>query len=230
MPGSNRLRELPRAVALTLSLLVTALVASGCMRVHTSLSLTDNDHVSGTLIAATLPLSAADSGPKLTVPDNLSNRVTETVYKADGYVGTELSLNGLTFDQLAQLASAVSNQSSHFQLTMHRSGNLVSVSGSVDLTQLPAQQADVKLQISFPGTVTQTDGSTGAQNTVTWSPPGGQLTTFSATAQYTPAGATHSWSFWVLMLGLAGAIVAGFVVLLALWARRRNIRKEQAFG
>lgn len=231
MLGSNRRRCLSKTVALTVFLLVTALAVSGCVRVHADLTLSSQDMVSGTLVVAALPSSPTDKGPALTVPDSLSNRVTSTAYRAGGYVGTQLNIRSLTFTEFGELVAAASqNTQAHYQLAIRRSGALVSVAGSADLTQIPQTQADVRIQVSFAGPVTQTDGSTGANNTVTWTVPGGQDTTFSATAQYAESGATHTWWFWVLMLGLAGLVAAWFVTMLALWARRRNIRKEQAMA
>jgi hypothetical protein len=93
---------------------------------------------------------------------------------------------------------------------------------------VPAQNSSVQIKVTFPGTVVQTDGvANGA--TVVWTLKPGQVNTFGSTAQYgTGGGQVRSWTFWATMIGAAGALIALFLVGLALLARRRNMRKDQA--
>jgi hypothetical protein len=102
------------------------------------------------------------------------------------------------------------------------------MSGSVDLTQLPTAGVDVQLKVDFPGPVTHTDGSLN-DDTVSWIMKPGGVTRFGATDQYA-LGNSRGWRFWAWSLAGGTAIVSGFILLLALWARRRNLRKERAYA
>jgi hypothetical protein len=101
------------------------------------------------------------------------------------------------------------------------------MSGSVDLSPLAPTGVDVQLKVDFPGQVTTSNGGIDGQ-TVSWTMKAGQVTSFNATDQYA-IGNTRGWRFWALALGGGGAIIAAFVLVLALWARRRNLRKERAY-
>lgn len=217
-------RGVARRVGLGLSVLAAGLVVTGCVRVQVGLSVSATDLVSGDVVAAALPNPASPQGPKLTVPSQMADQVSAKPYNSDGYIGTELSFNNLSFSQLAQLISTGSGETSHFQLSFQRAQDLVNFGGSADLTQLTSD-AQVQLKVTFPGTVLSTNGQNAA-NTVTWTLPAGQVSTFNATAQYLNGGFIRPWSYWVKALAGAGALIAVLVALLALWARRRNIRKE----
>jgi hypothetical protein len=201
------------------------LVASGCVHVQVALAVSGTDLVSGEVIAAALPNPATPRGPVLTVPQAMADQATARSYNAGGYIGSELTFNNLSFAQLAALISAGTDQNSHFQLTFQRNGDLVNFAGSADLTQVSTQGAQVRLKVSFPGKVLQTDGAN-SSGTVTWNLLAGQVNTFSATAEYTNGGFDRPWSFWALALGGTGGVIALLITLLSLWARRRNIRKE----
>lgn len=207
-------------------LLAVGLAASGCVQVRATISISAADQVSGDVVVAALP-TGGQQGPALTIAPTLASRVNTTPYTNNGFVGEEITFHNLTFDELALLTTTISTNSEHYQLTLRRSGNQVSLAGSVDLTQVPAQNSDVRIKVSFPGTIVRTDG-TAQGDTVSWQPQAGQVTTFGATAQYaTAATSAYPWSFWALMIGLGGTLIAAFVTLLALWARRWNLRKEQ---
>ena len=217
-------RGVARRVVLGLSVLTAGLVAAGCVRVQVGLSVSPTDLVSGDVVAAALPNPTSAQGPKLTVPQDMADQVSAKPYSSGGYVGTELTFNNLTFTQLAELISGGTDQKSHFQLNFQRSQDLVNFGGSADLSQLTSD-AQVQLKVTFPGPVLSTNGNNDA-GTVTWSLPPGQVTTFNATTQYVNGEFIRPWSYWAKALGGAGALIAVLVTLLALWARRRHIRKE----
>lgn len=217
-------RGVARRIALGLSALTVGLVATGCVRIQVGLAVSATDLVSGDVVAAAQPNPSSPQGPKLIVPKEMADQVSAKPYNSDGYVGTELTFDNLTFNQLARLISASTDQNSHFKLTFQRAQDLVNFGGSADLTQL-TKGAQVRLKVSFPGTVLNTDGDNN-DGTVTWNLAAGQVTTFDATAQYTNGGFIRPWTYWAQVLGGAGALIAVLVALLALWARRRNIRKE----
>ncbi|HWC83666.1 MAG TPA: DUF3153 domain-containing protein [Pseudonocardiaceae bacterium] len=209
-------------------LLAVGVMLTGCVRVHAAFSVSTDDQVSGELIAGAQPSAQAGQTATATVPPTLAGKVTSVAYDKDGYTGTDLTFRNLSFAELSSLASSISAGAGHYQITFNRAGDLVSVTGSVDLSEVPASGLDVQIKVSFPGTVLRTDGtqsSSGGVSTVSWTPKAGRVTGFSATARYT-VGATHTWGFWAAMLGLGGALVAGFLLWLALLARRRQLRKE----
>jgi hypothetical protein len=217
-----------RVAIFTVVLLAAGFLLGGCVRVHAAFAVSAGDTVSGDLIAGAKPSAQANQASSLTVPAALTGRVTSRTYNADGYSGTELTFRNLSFPELANLANAVSGTNGHYQISFSRSGDLVSVVGSVDLSEVPAAGTDVQIKVSFPGNVLRTDGTQNQSNgvtTVSWTPKAGKVTTFSATAQFSP-GRTRAWWFWALALGGGGALVAGFVTWLALLARRRQLRKE----
>ncbi len=217
-------RGAARRIALGLSVLTVGLMVTGCVRIQVGLAVSATDLVSGDVVAAAQPNPASPQGPKLTVPKEMADQASTKPYSANGYVGTELSFNNLTFKQLAALISAGTDQNSHFKLTFTRTQDLVNFGGSADLTQL-TQGAQVQLKVTLPGNVLSTDGDNNA-GTVTWNLPAGQVSTFNATAQYVNGGFIRPWTYWAQVLGGAGVLIAVLVALLALWARRRNIRKE----
>jgi hypothetical protein len=203
-------------------LLLTALSLTGCVRVHAGLGLTTDDRVAGRIVFA--GYGAPDGSPdvQIAVPPELSDRVSVAPYKADGYTGTQLSFDGLTFDELRELTEADS-QHNRFQLTFHRSGGLVAMSGSVDLTDVQTDHADVIVKVNFPGTVLNTDGHND-NGTITWKPRPGQISLLSATAEYS---GTPSVSLlgWMMLVGGFAVMIALVVGLLALAAHRRNTRR-----
>lgn len=208
------------------SLVAVGLLASGCVRVHASLGVSSSDLVSGNVIVAALPTAGAPA-PVLDVPTGLANQVTTKPYSANGYQGNTVTFRNLTFTQVSALATSISNQSASYHIALERSGDLVTMDGSVDLSQLPATGVDVQLKVDFPGPVTTTNGQRHGQ-TVTWVMKAGAVTPFNATDNYA-LGNSRGWRFWTAALGGGIAIVAAFVTLLALLARRRNLRKERAY-
>jgi hypothetical protein len=215
--------RVPRARALLLLVFLLATFSlTGCVRLHAAMAVSADDRVSGEIIAATPPTADNDPGPQLRVPSELSSRVTTKPYKVDAYAGTQLFFNGLTFEEVRTLSTATSSSSSRYQLTFRRSGGLVTMSGSVDLTQVPADRADIQVKISFPGGVVDTNGREEESGTISWSPKPGQASMLTATVQY--AGAeSNSFLGWILLVGALTGGAALIVVVLALVAHRRSL-------
>lgn len=214
-----------RVAILAMTLLAVALAAGGCVRVHASFTVSSEDLVSGEVIVAAI----GGTGPTLSVPDSLASKASVQPYQANGYAGADLTFHNLNFAQFAALIAANSGNG-HYQLSLSRSGDLVSLAGSADLTQVTANQSDVRISVDLPGPVLRADGtvdtSATGSNVVTWSPKVGQVSTFSATAQYA-TGRTYPASFWAAVLTAACLLISAFVTMLALVARRRHLRKEE---
>jgi hypothetical protein len=209
-------------------LLALALLAmcflSGCMRIHVALAVSQDDLVSGEMIIAALPTRDGDPGPVLTIPPELADRVQMEKYAADGYVGQKLRFSDLRFADVTALSEGISS-GKQYRLSFRRSGDLVSMSGSMDLTQLPPDKADVQVKMNFPGAINRTNGITD-EGTVAWQPKPGAVTEFDVTAEYTDTSG-GSWVKWALIVGGAAIGVAIIVVLLALLVHRRG-RKQFA--
>lgn len=218
-------RRVSRCVAAALLMLLATLTLAGCVRAHASLTVNEDDLVSGELVIATVRTARNTTGPELTVPEALSDRVRTEPYDRDGYVGTRLTMTDLTFTELSLLVDSIT-EAKQYRLTMRRSGNLVSMVGSIDLNQVPRKRADVRVQVSFPGTITNTNGTVRG-GTITWTPEPGDVTEFSATTSYSDRTAL-SWSDWVTMVAAGAVVVALVVAVLALIAHRRAVRQMTA--
>jgi hypothetical protein len=174
------------------------------------------------MIAATVPTSPDDHGPQLSISSDLGDQVMVQPYAADGYVGTQLSFNNLEFDQFTTLVGGSSAASSNYQLLLRRVGDLVSFTGSVDLRTVPADHSDVQLKITFPAEVTSATGTVDEQ-TVTWQPKPGSITSLSATSDLSTL-ATAAWMRWTVLVAalLIGSVLV--ISVLALRAHRRSLR------
>jgi len=198
---------------------------SGCLRVHAALAVSPDDLVSGELIVAALPVSDQDNGPPLTIPPELTDRVKSEKYTEDGYVGQRVTFSDLRFVDVALLIQSIS-ESKQYRLSFRRAGDVVTLAGSIDLTQLPTDRADVQIKVAFPGTVSRTNGDDD-NGTVSWSPKPGSVTEFDAIAQYSGTGG-ESWTKWAMIVGGGALLAAVVAVLLALISHRRTVSADRA--
>lgn len=215
-------RPVPRIARLSLAFAAALVLLTGCVRARADLTVSGDYKVSGTMVAATVPASPQDHGPQLSIPSDLGDQVMVQPYAADGYVGTQLSFNNLEFDQFTTLVGGSSAASSDYQLLLRRVGDLVSFTGSVDLRTVPADHSDVELKITFPAGVSSTTGTVDDQ-TVTWQPKPGSITSLSATSDLSTL-ATAAWLRWSVLVGalLIGSVLV--ISVLALRAHRRSLR------
>lgn len=209
----------PRLAALALLAVLAALCLSGCVRIHAALAISPDDLVSGEVTIAALPMRQGDEGPKLNIPEELTARVRAEKYAEDGYVGHKLTFSELRFAEVTQLTETITT-GKQYRLSLRRSGDLVSMSGSLDLTQLPPERADVQIKMAFPGTVNRTNGLV-EDNAIVWKPKPGAVTEMGVTAQYSDASGV-SWTKWVMIVGASAVGVALIVLLLALYTHRRS--------
>ncbi|PPK64158.1 DUF3153 domain-containing protein [Actinokineospora auranticolor] len=213
-----------RWAALVALALLAVLTLSGCVRVQAGLAVSEDDLVSGQLVIASVPVKQEDKGPALKIPDELTGKVKTQVYTADGYVGQTLTFQGLSFADIAVLSEAIT-EGKQYRLSFRRSGDLVTMSGSVDLSELPANRADVQIKVAFPGSVTRTNGIND-NGTVSWKPKPGAVTEFDATVQYTDKSGV-SWTKWVVIVGASAIGVALLVLALAYYTHRRSRRSAE---
>jgi hypothetical protein len=210
-----------RWVAIALLSLLSALTLSGCVRVQASLTVSEDDLVSGQIVVASVSIKQGDTGPALTVPPELAGKVKTQIYTADGYVGQTVSFQDLTFPEVGMLADGIT-VGKQYRLSIRRAGDLVTMAGSVDLTDLPADRADVQFKVAMPGTVSRTNGIND-NGTISWKPKPGAVTEFNATVQYTDVSGV-SWTKWVTIVGASTIGVALIVLVLALVTHRRSRR------
>lgn len=216
---------LPRRAARIAALALLAMLAlSGCIRVRAGLAVSEDDLVTGDVIIAAVPTKQGDPGPTLIVPAELADKVRTEKYAEDGYVGQKLFISGLRFSELTVLAESI-NESKQYRVALRRSGDLVSLAGSMDLTQVP-NKVDVQLKIAFPGTINRTNGLNDG-GTISWQPKPGAVTEFGVTAEYNVASGV-SWTKWVAIVASSAVGVALIVLALALYGRRRHLQQLAA--
>jgi hypothetical protein len=215
-----------RVVGLIVLFGVLVCSLSGCLRVHAALAVSADDKVSGELIVASVQLNDQDTGPPITIPPELTDRVTSEKYVLEGYVGQKLKFRDLRFVDVAQLVQTIS-EAKQYRLSLRRSGDLVTVAGSVDLQQVPVERADVQIKIAFPdGSVSSTNGDED-DGTISWTPKPGSVTEFNAIAEFS-TGNGNTWVKWALMVGGASGLAAIVAALLALIAHRRSLSADRA--
>ncbi len=209
-------------------LLMLVPLATGCLRVRASITISPDDLVSGEIVAAAKPKNPKDNGPQLD-SDNLpfSQKVAVSNYGSDGYVGSQAVFSDLTFAELPQLAN-MNSDAAGVNLSLRRNGNLVILEGRADLTALSDPEADVELTVAFPGVVTSTNGDRVEPEVVSWKLKPGVVSTMTAQARYTDPN-TRSFTGAGVWLGIASFAAAGVVALLA-WVNRDRSPRFTAPG
>jgi len=210
---SSRLRILP-----LLGLVLAALALSGCARVQAALAVQPDDTVTGQIVVATPETGPDDPGPAITLPPDLESDVDVSEYRQDGYAGSVLRFDELTFAQTAELTQAAGPTGSKVRFEIRRAGSRVLVGGAVDLTTVSVDRADFQLKMNFPGQVLESNGDADSSE-VAWTFTPGEVGDFSAVVAY-PDPQAPSPINWTLGLAAMVALAAGAVVLMA--RRTRN--------
>lgn len=211
--SSSRLRILP-----LLGLLLAALALSGCARVQAALAVQPDDTVTGQIVVATPETGPDDKGPAIALPPDLASDVDVSAYRQDGFTGSVLRFDGLTFEQTAMLAQAAGPIGSKVRFEMRRAGSRVLIGGAVDLTTVPVDRADFQLKMNFPGQIVESNGDADSSE-VAWTFTPGEVGDFSAVVTY-PDPQAPSPVNWTLGLAAMVALAAAAVVLMA--RRTRN--------
>lgn len=198
-----------------LLLLILLPLLSGCLRARMSMGITADDRATGEIIIAT---QGGVQAPTLTPPRAIADRVSTRPYNQDGYVGTQVFFSDLSFADLQQLTALTSAGGGQYRLALRRAGNTVTLDGSVNLTTLRAEGADVQLKINFPGNVTATNGAREGTGGVQWQLPAGETTALQASAVYDDPG-TRGYQNWILLVTVLVLAAAALVVVMARKAR-----------
>ena len=207
-----------RVLPLLLALLVAAVALSGCARVRAALAVQPDDTVTGQVVVATPEKGPEDTGPPITLPPDLESDVDISEYRQDGYVGSVLRFDGLSFAQTAELIQSAGPDGDTVRFEMRRAGSRVLVGGAVDLTTVAVDRADFQLKINFPGQVLESNGDAESSE-VSWTFTPGEVGDFSAVVAY-PDPEAPSPVNWTLGIFAIVALASGAVVLLA--HRTRN--------
>lgn len=214
-------------------LLLAVPALAGCVRAQLTMGISSDDKVSGLLVLAA-PQGAKP--PTVTVPDTLAAAVKIDPYQQGGFTGRQVTFTNLGFAQLQTLTSSLtSDGAGTYAIDLRRSGDIVTLDGTVDLTNAPTGSgAEVSISISFPAKVATTNGSEQADNTITWSTTGdapnmqlGRNNLLQATVGYSDPS-RRTFTQWTLLLGGVSLGVALLVVLLALLTRDRSARAGRA--
>jgi len=198
-------------------LLFVAPLMAGCLRVHTSITVSGDDAVSGEIIAAVKARDDNDKGPQFDENLSFSRKVSVSPYDVEGYVGSQATFSDLTFAELPQLAN-LSRDATGVDISLRRAGNLVILEGRVDLTNVTDTEADITFSVAFPGEVTSTNGDRVDTGVVEWTLKPAVVNTMSAQSRYTDPS-SRSFNTAALWLGLAAFVVAGLIAALA-WRDR----------
>jgi hypothetical protein len=192
-------------------------MTTGCVRIRASITVSQDDRVSGQIVTAAKARNPEDKGPQLLNNLPFATKVAVSEYSRDDYVGSQAVFSDLSFAELPQLA-AMNRDAAGVDLSLRRAGDLVILEGRADLTSLNDPGADVRLSVSFPGEVTSTNGDTISSEIVEWKLRPGVVSTMRAQARYTDPSA-RSFTGAAIWLGLGSMIVAGIIAALA-WAGR----------
>ncbi|MFI6869571.1 LppM family (lipo)protein [Nocardia sp. NPDC050406] len=213
-PSPRRPRRGVRVWAvLVLAALIVPLLA-GCLRVQASMGVSSNDRVSGRIVAAAVPQADGDKGPQLKAPEPLSGKVRVESYSQDGYVGSQVYFEDLTFGEVQQLSALSDQTQGMFNLAFKRVGDLVTLTGSVDLKSLPPHGSDVQFTVAFPARVGTTNGTREGDSMVTWKLPAGESSTLRAEVGYADPN-TRSFAGWA---GIVGGLTLAVAVVVAVLA------------
>jgi len=208
------------------ALLILIPLATGCVRVRASITISPDDRVSGEIIAASKPRNSEDKGPQFnggSLP--FSEKVAISDYSKDGYVGSQAVFSDLTFAELPQLAN-MNHDAAGVDVSVRRAGDSVILEGRADLTALTDPNADVSLSVSFPGAVTSTNGDQVDSQVVEWKLKPGVVTTMTAQARYTDPSA-RSFTGAAMWMGLSALLVAALIGTLAWVSRDQSPRVGQ---
>ncbi|MDD7940527.1 DUF3153 domain-containing protein [Actinomycetospora lutea] len=210
--GTGRSRR--ALVLLAVVLALVGVTGAGCVRVRAGMAVSPEDRVSGVVDIATPDGAPGGSGPPLQVPDELSGDVSVERYEQDGYIGSRLRFDDLSFDDVTRVLPAVSPSTGQaIRVQMRRAGDRVVVTGQVDLTRVSPESSDVQLKIAFPGEIRQTDG-TAANGVISWTFNPGTVTDVNAVVEY-PDPDAPSWILWALLLLAVVAVAVAIVFALA---------------
>lgn len=219
-----------RAVARWVAVGGLAVLLSGCMKLDMDLQVNADDTVSGKVIFALdkqlLELTGQSAeevlGTDAPVPTDAEG-VSAEPYEDDEFAGQRFSFDAVPLSRFNE-----SEDPDALQIV--REGDVFRVSGALDLsgatgaTGVPGfedafQGAELRIRISFPGEVTESNGRVEG-NTVTWEPKVGERLEIRATAS--AIGGAGGGSNLALIPILVGAVAVLAIAIAVVASRRRG--------
>jgi hypothetical protein len=232
----SRLRTVGRLAAVG----SLALLLGACIKLDMNLEVSSDDTVSGTVVFALqkelLDLAGGSVedilGTDAPLPEDVEG-VTVEDYEDDEFAGQQFNFDAVALEQF-------NTGDGEEQLRITREGDVFHVSGVLDLssgitgatglTGLDPSQflqgADLRIRISFPGEVTQSNGQVDG-NSVTWVPEIGERLELQATASAIGGGGDSNLT---LLLIIGAVVVVLAVVVGVVLAQRRKQPAVAAAG
>ena len=231
------IKRLWRLVSVSLAVVF---LTTGCIKLEMDITVANDDTVSGTMVFAIaksitdLAAEDAESSPTSSTQELFPNNADiESKPFDDGeFVGTTYTFDDLP---LAELAPEVGDDSA---LAIKRQGDNLVVSGLLDtgsyeadlatnplaasLTEGIAELTSIKIAITLPGDIIQTNGEVDGQ-TITWTGSFGEKLELQAVAASPLAGPVN----WLLIIGLS-VLILGMAAGLAFWFVSKNKPKPSS--
>lgn len=204
------------------------LLLSGCVRFQAHITVTPENTLNGDIVVATIVGDgdgakddakdrAADIEEKILPNLSGAEGVTRSDYDSDGYAGSKFSLSNTPME-------AINSDSENGSLTLSRDGDTFVFDGALkfspDNGEAPPEDADesnIVVAISFPGTVTEHNGELDGTR-VTWSTSYEGSLDMHAVASAEPVGSPA----WVWVLTGVGALAIIAVIVIAVVASKRR--------
>ncbi len=220
-----------------------AVLLTGCIKLNVDFDVSSDNTVSGTMVFAfskqLLQLTGQSAqeliGSSAPIPSSVPG-VSAKPYDDGEFVGEEFTFDGVPLTQF--------NADDPESLSIVRHGDTFTVSGVLDLSggagasgatsSIPGINqalggADIRISITFPGSVTDTNGTVDG-TTVTWKPQVGQRLELRATAVATGSGSSSTSSI-VLIVGIALVVIVVIAVIaLVMKGRRKGTVDDAAAG
>lgn len=225
---SKRMQATARFVAVG----ILAVLLTGCIKLNIDFTVSSDNTVNGTMVFAfskqLLQLTGqsaqallASSAP---IPSSVPG-LSAKPYDDGEFAGQEYTLDQVPLTQFSN------DPTSPFRIV--RSGDTFTLSGVLDLSSgagvsgagtIPGLDqalagADIRISITFPGEVTDTNGVVDG-TTVTWMPKIGQRLEIHATASAIGSGSSSTSSIVLIGLIALGVIAVIVVVMLVMKGRR----------
>lgn len=206
------------------------LLLSGCVRFQANLTVTPENTLNGDIVVATAVGNggnaqeeandrALDIEKKLLPDLSEADGVTRSTYVEDGYAGSRFTLNGTPLD-------AINSDSDSGSLTLTRDGDTFVFDGDINFTpdgeedpQEEADESDIEVSISFPGTVTENNGTLDGTR-VFWNTSYEGALDMHAVANAEPEGPS-AWVWGIIVGGVVG-IIAVILITYTLMKRHED--------
>ncbi|MCK0117652.1 hypothetical protein MWU57_11480 [Isoptericola sp. S6320L] len=231
MQTPTRGRGRLRTAVVALLAMVGLLALAGCMKVDMDMTLSEDDTVSGSLVMGFSDELATSMGmdPQQLwdqaggeIASDLPEGATQEPYADGEYTGTTMTFTDVPIEELSGTGTD--------ELSITREGDEYVVAGTMDMTDdtgqldsLPggvADAFDVRLAVTFPGEITDTNGTVEG-STVEWRPAMGESTEIYARGDAGGGLGSGGFPWWIVGVVVGLAVIALVAVLVV-----RNNRRD----